>query len=132
MKILKIILMLVLLFGVSVFGQDGITTEDGNYKDLGSTADTLEMDIPYQWETDTTYWRWIDEVDEEPDTLLEWFKDLTLSQKVAIYFLVEGDKDVDYKENVIEIPWTIELYPDADSPDMSKDVTGDDLSKYAN
>jgi len=168
MKMIKIILILVLLFGISfsVCGRTGSCTtwNEWNGVKLVSVVecdydDTLEID---DWD-DMSTWKWIpiesvpykesgnyiaeleekvekleekiEKLEEEkwlPKTLESWFKDLTLSQKVAIYFLVEGDKDVDYKENCIEIPWTIELYSDADSPDMSKDATGDDVSKYAN
>ncbi len=110
MKIFKIILILVLLFSMSVFGSDITRTADIQDGDItsqvfthGSGMQTLELH-PYEfynpddsmnWDPDYTYWTYTD-ISDKPDTLLEWFKDLTLSQKVAIYYLVEGDKNAPY------------------------------------
>lgn len=70
MKIFKIILILILLFSLS-FGVCG----DTSLRDSSSTTDMTT-------ETNKTYVSW---VDDESDTLLEWFKNLTLDEKVEIY-----------------------------------------------
>lgn len=88
MKILKIVLILLLLFGLSfgVLGEGWRTLEIRpmdlmNYGDA-DTHDTLEMDITdyplKQTDIDLSQY-------QEYVTLLGWFKDLSLDEKVAVY-----------------------------------------------
>lgn len=82
MKIFKIILILVLLFSISCYGTELMVSYDQplsqgeisdwqkSYGQIGKTKSNIT---------------WIEEVPEEPDTLLEWFKDLTLDEKIKIY-----------------------------------------------
>lgn len=85
MKIFKVILILVLLFSISVFAnynqpltQGEISDWQKSYGRIGDATSVTGMTT----ETNKTYVSW---VDDEPDTLLEWFKSLTLDEKIDVY-----------------------------------------------
>lgn len=87
MKVFKIILILVLLFSISVgvcgiynqpLTQGEISDWQKSYGQIGDATSITDMTT----ETSKTYVSW---VDDEPDTLLEWFKSLTLDEKVEVY-----------------------------------------------
>ena len=82
MKVLKIILILALLFSMNVFGQTPPIVRNRTleipkswYRNIGDKMN---------WDPDYTYWSYA-EVLDKPDTLLEWFKGLTLDEKVEVY-----------------------------------------------
>ena len=85
MKTFKIILILILLFTMSVFASYNQPVTQGKISDwqesigtYGGTKDTLEWNPNEYGITYITS-------KEEPNTLLEWFKSLTLDEKVEIY-----------------------------------------------
>ena len=88
MKILKIILILVLLFSMSVFGQDTRTADiqDGDITFEIPQSWHYEPGDSMNWDPDRTYWTYTkDSIKIEPETLLEWFKSLTLNEKIEVY-----------------------------------------------
>lgn len=87
MRVFKIILILVLLFSISVFGQ---------VSDSYLSPDTLEHTLEIPGSGDSMNWYWDPEDDSvvfqtEPDTLLGWFKSLTLDEKIDVYNYWKND-----------------------------------------
>jgi len=79
MRILKVILFLVLLFSISVFGQP--TTLEHTLEIPGDTMN---------WDPDYRYWQYTVDSDR-PETLLDWFKSLTLDEKIDVYNYWKND-----------------------------------------
>ena len=88
MKIFKIILISVLLFSMSfgVFSQDSYlspnTLRTADIQD-GDLVGDITLELPPYWQNDRH--RWNVRNDDEPETLDQWFKDLSLDEKVEIY-----------------------------------------------
>ena len=97
MKVFKVILILILLIAM-------------NFSVYGTYNQPLTQGEISDWQK--SYGE-IGKSQTNPDTLLGWFKGLTLDEKVDVYNYWK-DKSVNWKENCIR------LYPDTSPPDMSK------------
>ncbi len=98
MKIFKIILILALLISVSfgvcgdtlTSGTDSVSLGTTDTQIVWSTTDSNNLELTdYYYHGDGTYWYHTD-YHYEADTLQEWFEDLPLYRKVAIYNYIEG------------------------------------------
>lgn len=92
MKVFKIILILVLLFSVNfgVLGNSDSYLSPNTLKIAGWRTLEIRPGDLMNYDPDYTYWRsyrsYEDKDDDSlPDTLLEWFKNLTLDEKVEMY-----------------------------------------------
>ena len=103
MKVFKLILILVLLFSMNALGgynQPKTQGEISDWQESFGTASTTSEAIVWDDEENCWSWKLIDPKDptstlvqcDKPDTLLEWFKNLTLDEKVEVYELWR-DKD---------------------------------------
>ena len=119
MKVFKLILVLVMLISMSVFATYNQPLTQGEISDWQESlwnTKTEWRDTPADndilvWDDDKSCWEWklIDPKDptstliqcKKPYTLLEWFKSLTLDEKVEIYNLWKdkgNTKDTFYNE----------------------------------
>ena len=88
MKILKIILILILLFSMSVFGQPTTLENTLTHEPLEIADWYYEPGDSMNWNPDYKYWDCENNpvvYQNKPDTLLGWFKSLTLDEKIELY-----------------------------------------------